>query len=212
MIFLRSRKFYLLSSLILAIGLFAACMKMAPLGSVSARQADPVYDTFSARYPNRTILFLALDGIAYDLVDRLKSAGYFPSFAAPARLISTFPSTTIVGFTGLFESLGCGLPPGYESKYFSIPENRLRGDTYSDYKSLLLPFKDYFNYYRRTLFNKVTMYAFPAMTMRRDVARIREALLERPPTDAVQMAYIGGTDGAAHILGERRVDMMLVHL
>src|SRR3990167_4120867 len=46
-------------------------------------------------------LFIALDGIDYDLMKELKNTGYFTDFLPPVPLISTFPSATTIGFTGI---------------------------------------------------------------------------------------------------------------
>lgn len=192
-------------------GLTAACLSFHALPAKIERKVQPLYTALETRSPNDTTLMLALDGAQFDMVRGLREQGHFPSFQAPSRMISTFPSTTIIGFTGLFRSVGCEPSEGYETKFFSVPENRLRGYTLRDYHRILIPFKQYFNYYRLALYNKFTMYAFPYSTVRRDIERIHKEIM-RAPERSIKVAYIGGTDGASHILGERPVRGLLIEV
>src|SRR3989344_2926072 len=70
------------------------------------------------KVPERT-LFIALDGVDHTLMAELKSAGHFKSFGDAIPMISTFPSATTIGFTGIFRPLKVGKVPGYESRFYS---------------------------------------------------------------------------------------------
>lgn len=189
-------------------GASAGCMHFHSFPAKIERKVQPLYDGLARLDPEATYVFVALDGVSYEMARDLKRAGHFPSFAPPVRMIATFPSTTIVGFTGLFQPLDCDIPQGYETKFFSQAENRLRGHTWRDYRNILIPFKQFFNYYRYTLWHKLTMYAVPGATVRRDLDRIRSRVLSEDKPSFL-MAYIGGTDGAAHVLGRRRLGLLV---
>lgn len=191
--------------------LFAGCLPFHGLSARIDSALQPLYASSSFSQKNKPeshLLLLALDGVPYELVQQLKEDAYFSSFQAPSEVISTFPSSTLVGFTGLFQAIDCEIPEGYESKFFSIEENRFRGDTPKDYRSIAIPYKSYFHFYRTSLMSKAMMYAFPGFTVMRDMARIRHQMLDGRGKH-VTMGYIGGTDGAGHVLGRRRAVNML---
>lgn len=186
----------------------SACVSFRPF---SARIAGEVQSLYRAAWrfdPDADYLFIALDGVPYTLATELQEQGYFPSFHPASELITTFPSSTMTGFTGLFRPLGCEIPQGYENKFFSLSENRYRGHTWRDYRNILVPFHLFFNYYRHSIFNKASMYAAPARTVRHDLAKIKRRLLQAKGPH-MDMVYIGGTDGAAHVLGRYRTALLL---
>ncbi len=188
----------------------SACLSFQPLSAKIAPKLQPVYQGLAARAPGVDLLILALDGVPYEMIEGLKTNGAFPGFSAPSRVVSTFPSSTMPGFTGLFLPLGGDLPPGYEAKFFSLSENRFHGSSPQEYHRFLIPFKQFFNYYRYSLLNKTAMYAFPGASVARDLERIRKTLLFGKMAGAPGlMAYIGGTDGAGHVLGRHRVEHLV---
>ena len=65
---------------------------------------------------NRTV-FIALDGVDYDLMSELNQEGHFQDFLPPIPFISTCPSDTTVGFTGILKPFGVGKVPGYEVRF-----------------------------------------------------------------------------------------------
>src|SRR5262245_12497844 len=81
-------------------------------------QRDTAADPPLPREKDQT-LFVALDGIPFSMVENLFRAGRLPGFQAPSRVISAFPSTTTMGFTGLFKSLGAKKAPGYDARFYS---------------------------------------------------------------------------------------------
>lgn len=152
-------------------------------------------------------LFIALDGIDYDLVKELKDEGHFAQFNEPIPFISTFPSDTTAGFTGILQPLGVGKVPGYEVRFYSIKENRIKGGTPFDFYKIPIKYKYYFDSFRHQMHEKAIMYLFPGLAGKQDLANMEDSLFN---TDKkIIMTYIGGTDGAAHLLGRKRTKNFL---
>lgn len=159
----------------------------------------------SAKMP-RT-LFIALDGISYEVMKELQDEGHFAQFNKAIPFISTFPSDTTVGFTGILQPLGVGKVPGYEVRFYSFKENKIKGGTPFDFYKIHIRYKDYFDSFRHQMHEKAIMYMFPGLAGKQDLVNTEQALLN---TDKkIIMTYIGGTDGAAHLLGRKRTKNFL---
>lgn len=152
-------------------------------------------------------LFIGLDGIDFELVDELKHEGFFPSFQNPIPMVCTFPSATTIGFTGIFQPLGAGQVLGYESRFYSIDENKVVGGTPFDVYKYPIPYKYYFDYFRHSMQSKSVMYSFPSMASKQDLVSTRNTVFEINKN--VVMTYLGGTDGSAHLLGRTRTKRTL---
>lgn len=148
-------------------------------------------------------LFLAMDGIGYDMMKELKVAGYFKDFRDPVPLIVTFPSATTTSFTGLFQPLHVGRVPGYEIRFYSYKKNGVIGGTPWEVYKIPIKYKEYFDYFRHTMFKKTVMYSFPGVAGTEDLIKTEKLIMHNPKK--VLMSYMGGTDGAQHVLGRQRV-------
>ncbi|MBI2335698.1 MAG: alkaline phosphatase family protein [Deltaproteobacteria bacterium] len=155
-------------------------------------------------------LFLALDGVDYFLIAELKKEGYFKDFFNPAPFISTFPSVTGIGFTGIFKPLGVKKVPGYELKFYSLKDNKMEGGKLSEVYKIIFDFKLFFDRYRHKVEEKGLMYAFPGLAGKQDLKKTEELLYENGKN--VLLSYVGGTDGSSHLLGRERTKRFLIYL
>ncbi len=155
-------------------------------------------------------LFIGLDGIDYALVKEIKDEGGFKEFNDVIPLVSTFPSATTIGFTGIFQPLGVGKVPGYEVRFYDYEHNKIIGGTPKDIYKIPIAYKYYFDAFRHTIQEKGVMYAFPSMASVQDLDRTETVVLENPKR--VVMTYLGGTDGSAHILGRNRTKRTLKYM
>lgn len=158
--------------------------------------------------PATQTLFLALDGIPYNLIQEMREEGDFAQFREPTKVISTFPSTTVAGFSGIFEAVGAQQPPGYEEKYFSYETQSVHGSIIGSYGVSEGDFHDFFDFYRTTPFQKIFIYAAPGFSGRLDLDRTRKIIWSRAE-QRNYLCYIGATDGAGHILGKTRLKRWL---
>ncbi len=169
-----------------------------PRGNVSAR-------------PEHQTLIMMLDGVPFDLIDEMKKEGYFTSYQAPSKVISTFPSTTSSALGGMFRSLGIRRSPGYDRKFLSYQTGKVEGLIIDPKDTRLPPFWKEFDYGRKTIWQKSMIYLFPGVASRRDLERIRTMVFSLPDREHY-VTYIGGTDGFAHVLGRRRLKRFLIFM
>lgn len=155
-------------------------------------------------------LFLALDGIDYELAAELKNEGAFKTFQDPVPFISTFPSATTVGFTGIFQPLNVGTVPGYESRFYTPKQNKIMGGTPFDVYNIPIHYKYYFDEFRHKMFEKAMMYSLPGLAAKGDLIRTKKALFTSKKP--IVMTYVGGTDGLAHLSGRNRTKQYLRYL
>lgn len=191
-------KFFKILSLFCAI-LFITCYHHKPIKDVS--QAH--------RVTERT-LFIALDGIDHTLMKELKDEGYFAAFHEPIPLVSTFPSATTIGFTGLFQPLDVGQVLGYEARFYSWADNKIMGGTPFDIYKIAINYKYYFDNFRHTMHEKGVMYTFPSLASKQDLVDTRKALFHN--SKKIVMTYLGGMDGSAHMLGRLRTKRTLKYM
>lgn len=156
------------------------------------------------------VLFIALDGIDYELVQEMKTQGHFAAFNDPIPLISTFPSDTTIGFTGLFAPLDVGRVPGYESRFYSYKDNKVIGGTPLDVYKIPINYKYYFDSFRHKMEEKAVMYSLPGMAGKHDLIDMEKALYDSHRR--IVFTYIGSTDGAAHVLGRNRTKRFLTYM
>lgn len=164
--------------------------------------------------PSRTTdqtLLIALDGVPYELVRELKQEAAFSGFQEPSRVISTFPSTSHCGFGGLFRPLGAEKPQGYDREYYSYEEDKIVSFVSSINPKRPKDYKNFFHYARKTPLQKFWIYAAPGLSGRRDLEKIRR-LVWKSAEPAPALAYIGGTDGAGHVLGRNRLRRWLLFM
>ena len=163
-----------------------------------------------AEKENGKILFIAIDGIGYEMMHELQAKGHFKDFQPARPLIVTFPSATTIGFTGIFKPLDVGLVPGYESRFYSYKDNKVIGGTPGDIYKIHVNYKTYFDAFRHTMHEKAVMYAFPGVAGKEDLIRTERLLLESPKK--IIMTYLGGTDGAQHLLGRTRMKRFMIFM
>lgn len=163
-----------------------------------------------SRVHERTLL-IALDGVPFDLVSELKKEGRFSGFQEPARVITTFPSTSHCGFGGIFRPLGAEKPEGYDREYYSYEEDKIVSFVSSINPKSPKDYKNFFHYARKTPIQKFWIYAAPGLSGRRDLEKIRRLVWSRDGTTPL-FAYIGGTDGSGHVLGRKRLKRWLVFM
>ena len=178
--------------------LFTSCYHAHPI--VTLKNAQKI--------PERT-LFVALDGVDFALIDELCREGHFKDFLPPLKFTSTFPSDTTLGFTGIFQPLGAGRVPGYEVRFYSYQKNKIEGGTPFDIYKIEIPYKDYFDAFRHRMREKATMYMLPGVAGKEDLVRTEKILYKSDKK--ILMNYLGGTDGAAHILGRARAKHFLIY-
>lgn len=162
-------------------------------------------------HPQRAVgqtLLIALDGVPYDLVRELRAEGRFQGFQDPSRVISTFPSTSHCGFGGLFRPLGATPPPGYDREYYSYEQGKIVSFLSSIHPKNPRDFKNFFDYSRKTPLQKFWIYAAPGLSGRRDLEKIRRLVWKKEVSPL--FTYIGGTDGAGHVLGRKRLKHWLI--
>lgn len=161
------------------------------------------------RLQDRT-LFIALDGVDYDLIKELRDEGHFQNFLAPIPFISTFPSDTTLGFTGILQPLNVGQVPGYEVRFYSYKANKVVGGTPFDIYKFPIKYKYFFDSFRHQMHEKAIMYMFPGMAGKQDLVNAEKVLYESDKK--ILMTYIGGTDGFSHILGRGRTKKFLIFM
>lgn len=149
-------------------------------------------------------LFIAFDGVPFDLVEELFQQGKLEGYQKPSRLISAFPSTTTACFTGIFRPLGAEKGPGYDAKFFSYEDQEVKGNLLEAYDVGGSGYKKFFSYMRSSGFEQVVMYTAPLFAARVDLARLKPALWKNPAREKL-FFYIGSSDGAAHLDGKEAV-------
>lgn len=161
--------------------------------------------------PARQTLIIALDGVPYVEMKKLKDEGYFAGFQPPSKVISTFPSTTTSALGAMFRPVGADQPAGYDREYYSREKKKVVSVLSTLFHDSPTEFKNFFDYYRKSPFQKFWIYAAPGLSGRRDLERIRTLVRERPAR-RYYLTYIGGTDGAGHVLGEKRIRRWLIFM
>lgn len=168
----------------------------------------PKIKTLPGAKQEKKILFIAFDGIDYKLMKELQDEGHFSNFQHVAPLTTTFPSATTIGFTGIFQPLDVGIVPGYETRFYSIDQNKIVGGTPFDVYKIPINYKKYFDSFRHKISEKAIMYAFPGVAGKQDLQDTQKLLFESDKN--ILMTYLGGTDGAQHLLGKNRTKRFMV--
>lgn len=153
-------------------------------------------------------LFIAFDGISTEMMRDLQAHGHFTDFSPVTPLVTTFPSATTIGFTGIFKPLDVGKVQGYEVRFYSYPDDRIIGGTPKDIYRIHINYKTYFDTFRHTMKEKGMMYAFPGVAGVNDLKRTHRLLMTSPKK--ILMTYLGGTDGGQHMLGYRRTYRFMI--
>ena len=131
-----------------------------------------------AQSPYRVIF--CLDGVPFEVLDKMWREGHWRDFWPPGKLIATFPSLTNPGFSDFFDTKRTG---GYEDLYFNIGENKLAGgalDVASGAAETGGIFYSKFDYTTASM-DQGLVYVMSESVARRDVEKMREAMFSRGP-------------------------------
>lgn len=164
--------------------------------------------------PPRTLL-IALDAVPFRVVaevtDRaLGDQALFAGFKGPVPLISTFPSSTSVALVGLLQPLGLERSPGYEARFFDWQQSRIRGGGPLSYYAISFPWRDFFDWSRRSPLGSAIEAIRP---VRSGIRRLRRAVDEFAASEReVALIYIAATDTAVHVVGPDSVKALLREL
>jgi hypothetical protein len=179
--------------LALALGLALGCAGIRPA------ELTPLPPTESPR-----LLFFALDSIPYRLVAELTDPtrgeeALFQGFSRPVPLISSFPSTSSVAFTGILEPFDLDRPPGYEARFFDRGSNRIRGGGLISYYKIGFPWREFFTWHYDDPIRRAFATARPVKSSAREVLWVLDAFARsREPRF---FGYTALTDGTAHLAG-----------
>lgn len=146
------------------------------------------------------VFVLGLDAVPYEVVaEMVREDGLFDGFHPPVPLISSFPSTTNVALAGMLEPFGVDRSLGYQARFYDRSENRLRGAGPISYRRFLFPWRRFFDHGEIGLMTRLVGKVRP---LRHSLQEIEEALDDFLASDeAVYFAWVGATDGAAHLQG-----------
>lgn len=164
-----------------------------------------------AERPINQKVFIALDGVPYQLVKEIYDEGHFLGFAPPSKLISTFPSVSSAAFGSMFHVVGADKPPGYDDKFYSYEKGKLLGSLIDPYEAGPNEYSGHFDLYRKTSLQWVCLYMAPGFAGYRDLKRIKR-IIWRQPLRNYYIVYVGAPDGAGHILGRGRVKHWLIFM
>jgi hypothetical protein len=174
---------------------------------VSAAAPSPVAPPAPPVPPR--VLFLLLDGVAYEHIATLHAAGRFAGLHPPTRVISTYPTLTDPAYDLLF---GTGPTPGYEAGYFDRARNRLTPG-----------FRDYVRGtnerwvrhvdYRLSYLADAFMYLAPRRVFARELRCARQLLDAAWHAGRTRLAlYILSTDGLGHMLPRAALECELLRI
>ena len=157
----------------------------------------------------RTLL-LALDAVSHRVAAEAVSLGAFDGWTAPSALVAPFPSLTHVGFAALFEPFGVGPSWGYEVRYFDVAANQTVGGNPLTYRHKVAPWCQVIDVSRHSVTSKMASYV---SSSRAAVAELDEVFGHVLVSSRdVVIAYIGATEGFAHLYEEDRLVQFLVDL
>lgn len=182
---------------------FALVASAFALGGCGATQHPaPHRPELPERIGGKRTLIVTMDAVPFGAVDRLadeQGGRMFERLGRPVPLVSSFPSTTTLAFTGIFEPFGIEKPPGYEARFFDRELGRVRGGGLWSYRKIRFSWREFFDWKTHGLFGKWWSYVMPGRFARKEVRRAVAAFLasEHDP----YFVYVGATDGVAHLHG-----------
>jgi hypothetical protein len=180
-----------------------ACCLILPLNSwrTVATASNPIK-------PHR--LILVLDGVPYQTIADLCAEGRFKRFKDPARMISTFPSSTN---PAMVEILHAEDAPGYEDQYYDRARNRLVGgiqDRVRGEKFIRGTYRETFDYHASAFGGALAYVAAPLSTLLAahfDLVACKRAF--RHARTPLFVGYLGATDSLTHLGGESAIKAYL---
>ena len=165
--------------------------------------------------PPPRLLVLILDSVPYELVLRLTDSergeeALFQGFERPVPLVSSFPSSSNIAITGMLEPLGVEPSPGYESRFFDVHRNRLRGGGLLTYQLIPFPWRDHFDWRFRSQIRRGFGDLDAAGTSKWEIDAVMEAFLASEKE--LFFGYVATTDKLAHFEGPEALSPVLEHL
>jgi Type I phosphodiesterase / nucleotide pyrophosphatase len=157
----------------------------------------------------RTLL-LALDAVSHRVAAEAVSRGAFAGWAPPSALVAPFPSLTHVGFAALFKPFGVGPSWGYEVRYFDAAANQIVGGNPLTYRHEMEPWCGLIDAPRRSVTSKMADYVSSLRRAEAEVDEIFRQVLDSPRE--LMIAYVGATDGLAHLYEDDRLVQFLMRL
>jgi len=161
------------------------------------------------------LLFIALDAVPFSTVEAVRHPPpgvepLFETLAGPARLVSSFPSTTSVAFGAILGRLGLEESPGYEARFFDWDEGRKAGGGPISYFRIRFAWREFFDWNRKGALRNVLQSARP---VRSSILELGRALDEFATShDPAYFVYVAATDTTAHLLGPEGLRPVLVEL
>jgi len=157
----------------------------------------------------RPVVFLLLDGVAFERIGGLYASGRFRLFRPPARVISVFPTLTDPAYDLLFRT---GPTPGFEPGYFDRGRNRSTGAIW-DYLRGANEAWVRFTDYRLRFIEDAVMYLLPRWVFALELRRARRVVDDRLRAGRQRVAiYLLSTDGLGHMLEASEIDRELLRL
>lgn len=157
----------------------------------------------AATHPNARWLILCLDGVPHREMKALWEEGYFREFFAPSELISPFPSDSETSLSDVFHAAPV---PGYEHRYFSRAENRLRGGASATLTPTHISYLRLLDYDMPGIFKGPT-YILPRKSYRADLGRLRRRFLAS--NQKIFLAHIASSDSLYHVLSREEMRRLL---
>jgi len=187
-------------------------MKSLPLLLCALLAAAPA---LLAQDPEPRTLVFAFDAVPFDVIQRLTDpalgeAALFRDLGRPVELISTFPSTTSLAFSGILEPFGLEKSPGYEVRYYDRARNRIHGGGLVSYNKYPFPWRTFFDYKRNGLWGKLTEALKPVKRSREAIDEALEAFFQSDKK--VFFAYTDATDLVGHMKTPPALDPVFVYL
>lgn len=167
----------------------------------------------AAREP--ALLFIALDAVPFAAIEEARHPAdggrpLFEGFAGPARLISSFPSTTSVAFGAILGELDLEESPGYEARFFDWNERRRAGGGPISYFKVRFAWREFFDWNRKGALRNALQSARPVRSSVQELARALDRFVDS--RDPAYFVYVSATDTAAHLEGPAALQPILAEL
>lgn len=150
------------------------------------------------------VFFYALDAIPYDLVRELTDPALgdetlFQDFTRPVPLISSFPATSSLAFSGILEPFDLEKSPGYEAKFFDRDRNEIRGGGLFSYHKIRFGWREFFTWKYNDPIKRAFASARPIQGGVREVEWVLGQFTRSE--ERVFHGYSALTDAIAHLEG-----------
>lgn len=163
------------------------------------------WETFPPLRENHPrLLFFALDAVPYGLVEELtdparEGGPLFEGFTRPVPLISSFPSTSSLAFSGILEPFDLPKSPGYEAKFFDRDANAIRGGGLRSYFKIPFGWREFFTWKYNAPIKRALASARPVPGAVREIEWVLAQFAQS--NEEVFHGYSALTDAVAHLAG-----------